>query len=1418
MRRSDLSRRHFLTTSSLIPFSGLIYSEEVNSRPQATSQLVEPSQKVTVTPTEASVLPNADTIIPVTIIIEITGGFSVFGNEISAGEASINLELGDFSLEEYDTNSGFSVSGESPVRISNDEAVVAPSQHAVTLFLKAGDNPRIELVDSNHDDVDHNTPVEYDTGGEVNWDFFADIADQRSNLYNKYGEAYEGAIDGKAWEEQFAEETINILSTIAVDIAKSKATATVADLLDEDWIKVLGAGYGLRNGIEGTAMGKAITSTFDLKYDFFDHTHKQSIECAGRSDDVLEDLQQLAIDERQAWEEKNRDSIVDALEDQRELLFDTSTGSESLRLESRAQRYYPNNLGRACDGIPFQVGPSDTADEVRDFFEMLMQYARDEEQNLRDTLRFIDPPNASVSTVQHHSEIDADLRQLATGDLDELSVEFEVTNGSSAGLTSEEGYLSISHSEILTTTLDESASDDVIDVIEHDIGDDIINSDGSEVPADYPLLDINGHYEPGETKTLVVDFELDGDPIDEDEDDDAFEDVWFKYRSALQPFLIAEDPNTEAGQNEFARAPADKREDDQQGFSSYEVSAGDSQYPPTAKINAPTRAEEGGSVTFDGSDSTAGGDIDSFSWEFDTDGDGSVDETRSGESVNVIFEEPGAATVRLTVTDDLGTENVTETEVTIEELTPLVASFDRRPSVPEPGDKVEFTSTTDADSYDWEINGQSYSGESVSAMFDDPGEYEVSLEVSRNGESDEITSTFTVEDIEERLGRPRARIEIIGELEVNEEIEFDGTNSYHPDDDKTITDYVWTIDDESFEGEIVTRSFETGGSYSVELTVVTEIDDRQSVNSMSMTLTVGEPTSDPEPPGDDPDLRTTVYLGSNHGLYAVDAETGEKEWIYTDGWREFRSSPTVVNGTVYFGADDGIHLNQGYLYAVDAATGDQKWVFTEPSARVRSSPTVVDGTVYFGTSNDTLYAVDAATGDQEWAFTELPHSVRSSPTVVDGTVYFGTDADALYAVDAATGDQEWVFTEPSARVRSSPTVVDGTVYFGADDGNLYAVDAETGEKQWISTTPASIHSSPLVMDGIVYIGLVDEVPHAVDAKTGDKVWSFTEDPDNLIPAPTPSYGTRTSPTIVDGTVYIGNNDGSLLAINAETGEEEWAFRELSSAVTSSPTVLDGTIFIGSWENEPRDTGTQNETLHAIDAVTHEQKWKFTELNTQIWSSPTVVEQPKDGSSIGSRILQGTLGHTDVFAEQGPTEPKNPADDAGSIIGYLTTPGGSRIQERDIEIKIFDVGTGELKSTTTTGSGGEYSTELIPEQVYEVVVEPVQIGGATTKRFETELEVESGRNEFNVTLEPIPLSPIVGENPPQDINGDGLFEDINGDGSVDVTDVQALHQNINSDTVQQNPELFNFAGGNSDEVTEADVEALYDRVTGGDSDE
>jgi len=54
-----------------------------------------------------------------------------------------------------------------------------------------------------------------------------------------------------------------------------------------------------------------------------------------------------------------------------------------------------------------------------------------------------------------------------------------------------------------------------------------------------------------------------------------------------------------------------------------------------------------------------------------------------------------------------------------------------------------------------------------------------------------------------------------------------------------------------------------------------------------------------------------------------------------------------------------------------------------------------------------------------------------------------------------------------------------------------------------------------------------------------------------------------SPAVVDDTVYIGNDDGNIYALNADDGTEEWRYTTGLNIIESSPAVVGGTVYIGS---------------------------------------------------------------------------------------------------------------------------------------------------------------------------------------------------------------------------------------------------------------
>jgi outer membrane protein assembly factor BamB len=296
-------------------------------------------------------------------------------------------------------------------------------------------------------------------------------------------------------------------------------------------------------------------------------------------------------------------------------------------------------------------------------------------------------------------------------------------------------------------------------------------------------------------------------------------------------------------------------------------------------------------------------------------------------------------------------------------------------------------------------------------------------------------------------------------------------------------------------------------------------------------------------------------LGPGGSLHAVSAKTGDELWrLSTEPGDGIFTTAAVVDGVVYAGS------YYGTVIAADAVTGRERWRFTADAA-IYSSPAVVAGVVYVGDNAGTLYALDAATGDPRWRFAPdepWERYVNGSPAVVDGTVYVVSGVRRpgktswLHALDAATGHERWhVAGHAGDDLYGTPAVATGVVYVSSLAGILYAVDAGDGHARWQFAPGAASMTYPAVVDGVVYLG-TDRDLHALDATSGRERWSH---------ALSRSAAVGTSPTVADGVVYAADANGWEYAIGAATGDERWHL-DLGGPITSAA-IVDGVVFVGT---------------------------------------------------------------------------------------------------------------------------------------------------------------------------------------------------------------------------------------------------------------
>jgi len=153
---------------------------------------------------------------------------------------------------------------------------------------------------------------------------------------------------------------------------------------------------------------------------------------------------------------------------------------------------------------------------------------------------------------------------------------------------------------------------------------------------------------------------------------------------------------------------------------------------------------------------------------------------------------------------------------------------------------------------------------------------------------------------------------------------------------------------------------------------------------------------------------------------------------------------------------------------------------------------------------------------------------------------------------------------------SEPVIVHGTIYITGSTGDkknrvghLYALDPKTGAIRWQTEYGPEwganfefARTSPTVVNGLVYV--ISGLGHVacIDAKDGKKVWSI--DSHAQFGGRNITWGIADNPLIYDGKVICqpGGADASIVALDAKTGSVIWKSKGLSErSAYCSPALL-----------------------------------------------------------------------------------------------------------------------------------------------------------------------------------------------------------------------------------------------------------------------
>lgn len=274
----------------------------------------------------------------------------------------------------------------------------------------------------------------------------------------------------------------------------------------------------------------------------------------------------------------------------------------------------------------------------------------------------------------------------------------------------------------------------------------------------------------------------------------------------------------------------------------------------------------------------------------------------------------------------------------------------------------------------------------------------------------------------------------------------------------------------------------------------------------------------------------------------------------------------------------------------------------------------------------------------------------------DGSRIYVAYGPGVLAYDVEAKQTLWTYP-PEARAGLSfyaaPSVADDHVVFG-DYGvaggmlsptirvSIYAVDGD-GNPIWAENNmdaTASIVAPPLQVGGQLFVGTSDNKLLALDATTGKQMWAFET-----------GHSIWGQPTYKDGTLFIASLDKSTYALDATTGSVKWESK-LSGALPSQVVTDSELIYVSSFDRQ----------VHALAMDTGAEQWSATAADW-VWGAPTLA---------GDKLFYGDI-KGNLYAV---------AADSGQPIWQKTAVGAIQTNMLVVDDVVYVVSGGDIE----TGQG------------------------------------------------------------------------------------------------------------------------------------
>jgi outer membrane protein assembly factor BamB len=279
-----------------------------------------------------------------------------------------------------------------------------------------------------------------------------------------------------------------------------------------------------------------------------------------------------------------------------------------------------------------------------------------------------------------------------------------------------------------------------------------------------------------------------------------------------------------------------------------------------------------------------------------------------------------------------------------------------------------------------------------------------------------------------------------------------------------------------------------------------------------------------------------IFTGSSTGTLWALSKDARKLYKYSVN-SPIEASPAIDSET------DQLYLGTlgAELHALRASNGSVRWRVNVPGP-IRQTPLLLKDAVYVGTENDTVTAFARSNGEVLWRYRRdetsgLSVAGHAGIAYIDNKLITAFTDGLVVALDPGDGHVLWehdtsldVEDKGAEQLRlidvdTTPVLINGLVYVASFSGGLYALSPSSGNEMWRDADLTGV-TATAGSDRFLVLSSAEKGVLCVDVETHQLLWQYEI-----------KRGAAGQPTIADQKVFVGESEGSFLALSLQTGQE-----------------------------------------------------------------------------------------------------------------------------------------------------------------------------------------------------------------------------------------------------------------------------------------